>query len=65
VTTGAVTRIRERGARQGHTSHSVVPVHFGLGEASQADTVEIRWPSGTVQVLTDVQANQVVTVTEH
>ncbi len=64
VTAAGVTRIREQGVHQGHTSHSVVPVHFGLGTATVADTVEVRWPSGIVQTLTDVPVNQQVTVTE-
>ena len=45
-------------------SHSLVPAHFGLGGATQADTVEVRWPSGIVQRFTDVPANQVLMVTE-
>ena len=64
VTAGGVSRIREHATHQGHTSHSVVPTHFGLGDASLADTVEVRWPSGIVQRLTDVPVNQQVTVTE-
>ena len=64
MTAGGVTQIREMGASQGHASHSVVPVHFGLGTATRADVVEIRWPGGTVQILTDVPADQLLTVTE-
>ena len=64
VTAGGVTRIREMGASGDHMSHSVVPVHFGLGGATEADTVEIRWPSGTLQTLSGVRVNQTVTVTE-
>ena len=64
MTTGDVTQIREMGASQGHQSHSVVPVHFGLGKSTQADAVEIRWPSGIVQTLSDVPADQMLTVTE-
>jgi hypothetical protein len=37
---------------------------FGLGDAAQADTVTLTWPSGTVQTLTSVRANQVLTVLE-
>src|SRR5262249_52285363 len=37
--------------------------HFGLGAATTA-SVEIRWPSGIMQVLKDVKANQILTVTE-
>ena len=37
---------------------------FGLGTAAKADTVEIRWPSGAVEKLSNVNAGQTVTVTE-
>jgi enediyne biosynthesis protein E4 len=39
-------------------------VHFGLGPASSISRIDIRWPSGIQQVLTDVKADQVLTVTE-
>ena len=52
------------GLSQGNLSYSVTPVHFGLGAAARADVVEIRWPSGVVQSITNVEANQVLTVTE-
>jgi hypothetical protein len=48
----------------GYASSSRGPVHFGTGAAATIDTVEIRWPSGMVQVLKDVKADQVLTVTE-
>jgi enediyne biosynthesis protein E4 len=39
-------------------------VHFGLGNATQADQIEIRWMSGKVQILKDVSPNQILTVKE-
>jgi len=39
-------------------------VHFGLGADSSARHIEIRWPSGIVQRLDNVAANQILTVTE-
>jgi len=48
----------------GYASSSHAGVHFGLGKARQVDRVEIRWPSGIQQVLTNVPANQVLRVTE-
>ena len=39
-------------------------VHFGAGKASVADRVEILWPSGTRQVLTNVEMNQWIKVKE-
>jgi hypothetical protein len=39
-------------------------VHFGLGEAQRAERLEIRWPSGRVELIENVQANQILTVKE-
>ena len=39
-------------------------VHFGLGMAARADRLEIRWPSGMVETVQNVPANQVITVHE-
>jgi hypothetical protein len=38
--------------------------HFGLGTATQVDTLTITWPSGKTTTLSNVPANQVLTVTE-
>ncbi len=48
----------------GYASSSYGPVHFGLGADTQADLIEIRWPSGVVQKLESVAADQVLKVTE-
>jgi enediyne biosynthesis protein E4 len=48
----------------GYASSSLGPVHFGLGAAERAETVEIHWPSGTVQTLKDIRGDQVVRVKE-
>jgi hypothetical protein len=48
----------------GYASSSDGPVHFGLGADSRADLIEIHWPSGVVQTLRDVAADQILKVTE-
>ena len=48
----------------GYESSSDPRLNFGLGSATQADTVTVRWPSGQVQHLHDVQANQIVDLIE-
>ena len=45
-------------------SHNDLRVHFGLGQVSRVDTIALHWPSGVVQTLTGIEANQVLTVTE-
>ncbi len=48
----------------GYSSSSHDGVHFGLGKLETVDQIEIRWPSGTLQVLKDVKADQVLKVVE-
>jgi len=48
----------------GYASSSDGPVHFGLGAENRADLVEIHWPSGIVQTLQNIAADQVLAVTE-
>lgn len=65
---GAVVRIghqvNQMTSSAGYSSSSLEAVHFGLGKAHVAERVEIRWPSGTVQVLTNVAVDQVLRVRE-
>ena len=48
----------------GYLSSSDPRVHFGLGKDTTAQSIEIRWPSGILQTLKDVQADQYVMVDE-
>jgi enediyne biosynthesis protein E4 len=48
----------------GYASSSDRRVHFGLARDNLVRTLEIRWPSGTVQVLKDVRADQILTIKE-
>lgn len=69
---GAVITVTTKQGRQfnhmtssaGYASSSHGPVHFGLGPAATADRVEIRWPSGAVQILHDVSADRILAVRE-
>jgi hypothetical protein len=47
-----------------YISQSDLRIHFGLGKASKADLIEIRWPSGQVETLKDVKADQLIYVRE-
>ncbi len=48
----------------GYASSSPSAVHFGTGKLEKIEQIEIRWPSGIVQVLRNVVANQVLEVHE-
>src|SRR5262249_15596273 len=45
-------------------SQNDLRVHFGIGKAEKVDTLEVRWPSGTVDTAKDVAANQLLFVKE-
>ena len=48
----------------GYASSSHGPVHFGLGVDTRAKLVEIHWPSGIVQSLQNIPADQVLKAVE-
>jgi hypothetical protein len=48
----------------GYNSSSDKRVHFGLGDAAIVEEIELAWPSGILQTLKNVKADQVLTVTE-
>lgn len=64
VETGGIEQTMEVQGSGGYLSHSDIRRHFGLGSATLVDRVEVRWPSGTVQALYDVTANQMLTIVE-
>ena len=48
----------------GFMSSSDKRVHFGLGPEKAIASLEIRWPSGAVQTLKKVRADQILTIKE-
>ncbi|MBN1846276.1 MAG: CRTAC1 family protein, partial [Sedimentisphaerales bacterium] len=48
----------------GYLSQADPRVHFGLGPATRAERVEIRWPDHTVTQRTDVPADQLLTIVQ-
>jgi len=47
-----------------YISQNDLRIHFGIGRAEKVDVLEIRWPSGYVDTLKDVKANQLIYVKE-
>ena len=48
----------------GFASSSDSRVHFGLGAVGSIKEIEVAWPSGVKQVLRDVKADRVLTISE-
>lgn len=51
VTAGGETYLREVDCGNAYASQSTTRLHFGLGQAKQVESVEIRWPGGEVEKL--------------
>lgn len=64
LTAGGRAQYAEVQSGGSYLSHNDLRVHFGLGAAERVDELEIRWPSGRVQVLRDVEGGQVLQVRE-
>ncbi len=61
---GGLVQTAEVRANSSFESASDPRVHFGLGQASQADSIIIRWPSGAVDRLGPQAADQEIVVEE-
>jgi len=48
----------------GYNSSSDKRVHFGLGDAAFVDRIEVDWPSGHKQTLSNVKTDQVLTIVQ-
>ena len=60
----AKTQVGELTASGTFLSMNCLDMHFGLGADDTVEEIEIRWPSGVVQTLNDVEADQVLPITE-
>jgi hypothetical protein len=63
---GAHVTIEAAGTRQiaevrsggSYISHNDIRVHFGLGDRTKVDRLQIRWPNGRIETATDLLSNQ-------
>jgi hypothetical protein len=62
--TESIWQMRGIDAQTAYSSQSSLNAEFGLGEAVKVDSIVIEWPSGIVQVLTNISVNQFLTVVE-
>ena len=64
VTAGKLVQFGEVRAGGSYLSQNDPRLHFGLGDETNLNEVQIRWPSGTIQILRDVPADFIYTVVE-
>jgi hypothetical protein len=59
-----LTQVQEVRAGSSYLSMDSIELEFGLGPATSADKIVVFWPSGCVQTLTDVRADQAIRLEE-
>jgi enediyne biosynthesis protein E4 len=64
LTAGAIRQVREVKAGSSYLGQNDLRQHFGLGQIAKVDRLEIRWPSGQTEALTNLAPNQILTITE-
>lgn len=64
VTAGDRRWVREHELAGGYISGHDPRVHFGLGDRVRVDAITVRWPSGEVDAVRDVETNCYLEITE-
>jgi hypothetical protein len=64
VVAGDLVQKDEVRSGDSYLSQSDLRLHFGLEKRTKIDLIEIRWPSGAVDKITDAKPNRVLTIKE-
>jgi enediyne biosynthesis protein E4 len=64
IVAGGMTQTSQILSGGSYLSQNDLRVHFGLGAATKIDSLEIRWPSGQVEALKDLDADKFYSVLE-
>ena len=64
VTSGGHSQIDEVMSASGYYSQNDLRLHFGLGRATQADVVDLSWPSGLKESFRNLPANHLFVLQE-
>jgi hypothetical protein len=64
VTAGQLNQVAEVHSGRSYQSHYGSRLHFGLGSQARVDRIEIRWLGGQTQILENIDADQIIVITE-
>lgn len=64
VTAAGVTQTRMQDGGIHHRGQNHSRLHFGLAKNPRVEKINIQWPSGVVQELTDVGVDQIMRIKE-
>ncbi len=57
-------QMREISSQNAANGHNSLRAHFGLGDATLIDSISVTWPSGMIDIATNVSPNAFMTATE-
>jgi len=61
---GTLRQIQDVTSGGSYLSQNDLRLHFGLGNATKVDQIEVRWPSGTIDRIENVPADRCMTLEE-
>jgi hypothetical protein len=64
VVSGDLTQVDEVHSGGSYLSQNDLRLHFGLETRTKIDSIEVRWPSGMVDKITNLGANKILTIKE-
>jgi hypothetical protein len=64
LVTGELRQFEEVHSGRGYQGHFGSRLHFGLGQRTRVDRIEVRWPGGGTDVIQDLSGDQRVTIIE-
>lgn len=65
VTAGGRTSTQWQDGKSGYLAQSIMPLYFGLGDATLVERIEVTWPSGRRQIQTnDLRLGNLIEITE-
>ncbi|MDP7006016.1 MAG: FG-GAP-like repeat-containing protein [Phycisphaerales bacterium] len=59
-----VSQMREIQSGTGYNSGNMFRAHFGLGSSDEIIDLTVRWPSGIVQIISNLETDQIIRVVE-
>ena len=62
ITVSGITQTRLVGVNSNFISHNSTVQYFGLGDATEIETLRVVWPDGVVTDMTNIDANQSLTL---
>ena len=64
IVSGDLTQMDEVRSGGSYISQNDLRLHFGLEKRTKIELIEVRWPSGVIDKITNVSANKILTVKE-